>query len=1172
VSDTLSCPSCGSENEGGRKFCGECGSALTSACPACGTPNAPGVKFCGECGTALGGGIAVVQAEPRAAQAAERRLVSILFADLVGFTAASEGRDAEETRELLSRYFEICRAVIERYGGVVEKFIGDAVMAVWGTPVATEDDAERAVRAALELVAAMPELHPDVAARAAVLTGEAAVTIGAEAQGMVAGDIVNTASRVQSTADPGTILVDEATRLAADAAIAFEGAGEHLFKGKSKPLPLWRALRVVANRGGEGRSTGLEAPFVGRDRELRLVKELFHATAEERRAHMVLVTGSAGIGKSRLSWEFEKYLDGLTLAAWWHRGRCPAYGEGVAYWALAEMVRGRAGILESEDAAQALVKVSRSVDEHVRDPDDREWALPRLTQLLGLAEASYERDDLFAAWRLFFESLADEQPTILVFEDLQWADAGLLDFIEYLVEWSRPKPIYVVGLARTELAERRPAFGATTRGGFTGLALELLSSDAMDALLEGLVPGLPAELRASIGARAEGIPLYAVETVRMLLNRGQLEEANGAYRLVAEIDTLAVPETLHALVASRIDALEPEERRLVQDAAVLGKTFVVDALASVAGTPTDELEPALQSLVRKEILFLESDPRSAERGQYGFLQDLVRHVAYETLSRRDRKSRHLDAASFFETAFGDREQEVVEVVASHYLTALELETDAEQADELRAKVRETLARAGERAASLGANEEAASSFVRAAELADDPLEEAQLRARAGNAARAFGDSERAREQLGRAIELFEAAGDRAAAARAQADIAFSDFATGRTGEAIERLEASYAALPEDEPDDEGAYLLSQLARWLFFAGRYELSDERNERALDIAERLWLPEVLSHALNTKGLLQLEQGHMETSRALHRRALEIALENDLPGAMMRGYTNLGSLEARLGNLPESDELTLKALELARRVGDREAEWFQLGNLCESYTLSGRWDEVVQTYTEIPPGFEARALGLHMQMAEIARHRGDPQTARKAFGSTAVPAESASLQDRLVHVASEFHALLAENEPRQALGVLEEVRDQLAALPDSFWIDLFIAEAALGTGDVERASDALAAVDSVPPGTAGPVVLALASRFRAQVEAARGDAQRADDNFKRAAAAFAEYGIVFLLACTQLEHAEWLVSGGRHEEAQPLLAEARETFERLEATPWLERVAALSPVPGAPVPTAA
>jgi tetratricopeptide (TPR) repeat protein len=304
-------------------------------------------------------------------------------------------------------------------------------------------------------------------------------------------------------------------------------------------------------------------------------------------------------------------------------------------------------------------------------------------------------------------------------------------------------------------------------------------------------------------------------------------------------------------------------------------------------------------------------------------------------------------------------------------------------------------------------------------------------------------------------------------------------------------------------------------------------------------------------------------METARALHRRALEIALENDLPGATMRGHTNLGSLEARLGNLAEYGEQTLRALELARRVGDREAEWFQLGNLCESYLLSGKWDEVLQIYGEIPPGFETRAHGLHMQMAEIARHRGDPGSARTAFESTSALAESASLQDRLVHVVSEFHALVAENEPQRALRVVEEARDELLALPDGFWIDLLIVEAALAIGDVERATEALVAVDAVPPGTAGPVVRAQAARFRARVEALHGEAQRAEDSFKQAAAAFAEYGLVFLLACTQLEYAEWLVSIGRDEEAQPLLAEARETFDRLHATPWLERSQAITRV---------
>jgi class 3 adenylate cyclase/tetratricopeptide (TPR) repeat protein len=1160
----MTCASCGHVNAEGQKFCGECGSPLQAVCGSCGTSNPPGQRFCGECGAALAS--TATSTSPAAAptattHGAERRLVSLLFLDLVGFTTASEDRDAEDTRELLSQYFETARGVIERYGGTVEKFIGDAVMAVWGTPTATEDDAERAVRAALDLVASVPDLHPDLKARAGVLTGEAAVTIGAEAQGMVAGDLVNTASRVQSAAEPGTVLVGETTRGASEAAIAYEDTGEHELKGKTEPMRLFRALRVVANRGGEGRSAGLEAPFVGRERELRLVKDLFQASAEESRAHLVLVTGIGGIGKSRLSWEFEKYVDGLTLTVLWHKGRCPAYGEGVAYWALAEMVRGRAGILENEDAETATEKLSAAVAAHVPDQGDREWVEPRLAHLLGLADATFKREDLFAAWRLFFELLADEAPTVLVFEDLHWADAGLLDFVEYLVEWARSKPIFVVGLARPELGERRSGFGSATRGGFTGLPLEPLSDDAMDTLLEGLVPGLPGELRASIRTRAEGIPLYAVETVRMLLNRGQLERSNGNYKLVGDLQSLAVPETLHALVAARLDALTRDERKIVQDASVLGKTFVLEALAALAGMPQADLEPILTSLVRKEVFFLELDPRSAERGQYGFLQDLVRRVAYETLARRDRKARHLAAGEFFETSWSGREQEVVEVVASHYLTALDLEPDAKDAQVLRAKVRETLSRAGERAASLGASAEAATSFARAAELAVGSLDEAGLLTRAGNAHRASGNIAVATEQLLKAIALFEEAGDSHAAARVSADLALGEFSSGKLADAIERMELAYSVLETDNPDEDFAYFLSQLARYHYFAGNFDLCEERNERALALAERLRLPEVLSHALNTKGLLATQHGRWETGRALIRHALEIALESDIPGAMARGYTNLSVAEQRLGNLAATEELTLRSLELARRVGDRQGEWFTLGNLSESYFDTGKWDEVVSMAEELPPELEASALALHANMAGIARHRGDVTTTRRTLDKISSYAHSASFQDRNTYGVVNYNVLMVEGRPEEALALVESVKPDLEADIERIWVDLLIAEAALASGRIDRAAEAVAVVDALPPGDAGPLIRAQAARFRALVAAAEGDAQRAESSFKTAAAAFREYGTPFLLACTQLEQAEWLDTQNRAEETAPLVTEAREIFERLRATPWLERADALA-----------
>src|SRR5262245_15047552 len=360
----MRCPRCGNENPAGQRFCGDCGNELAAGiCGSCGFANPPTQRFCGNCGSPLAAAI-VSQTTPIDAGGplpvitTERRLVSVLFADLVGFTTLSESRDPEEVRELLSRYFDESRRVVERYGGVVEKFIGDAVMALWGSPIAHEDDAERAVRAALELTGLVRDLGgevgaPDLRARAGVLTGEAAVTVGAEQQGMVAGDLVNTSSRIQSVAVPGSVYVGESTMRATSEVIAYEPAGPFELKGKEAPVELWRTVQVVGLRHATLRLTAIEPPFTGRDREFRMIKDLFHDSAEHSRIHLVSVQGVAGIGKSRLMWEFNKYIDGLADDTWWHQGRCLAYGEGVAFWALGEMVRGRAGILEDEESASA---------------------------------------------------------------------------------------------------------------------------------------------------------------------------------------------------------------------------------------------------------------------------------------------------------------------------------------------------------------------------------------------------------------------------------------------------------------------------------------------------------------------------------------------------------------------------------------------------------------------------------------------------------------------------------------------------------------------------------------------------------------------------------------------------------------------------------------------------
>jgi class 3 adenylate cyclase/predicted ATPase len=1106
---------------------------------------------------------------PSVAPVSERRLVSVLFADLVGFTPLAESRDPEEVRELLSRYFESCRRLIELYGGSVEKFIGDAVMAVWGTPVAQEDDAERAVRAALDLVAAVSALGDEVGAsdlraRAGVLTGEAAVNVGAVGEGMVAGDLVNTAARVQAAAAPGTVLVGDATRRSSEAAVVFEPAGEHELKGKAEPMRLYRAVRVTAARGGALRSTGLEAPFVGRERELRLVKELFHASAEQSRAHLVTITGTAGIGKSRLAWEFFKYLDGLAEEAWWHRGRCLAYGEGVAYWALAEMVRARVGIVEGEEQVAARAKLSSSLDEHLPDPDERAWVEPRLANLLGLEErVDDDRQDLFAAWRLFFERLADRYPVILVFEDLQWADQALLAFIEYLLEWSGSQRLYVLALARPELAAQSPDFARAVRNAAT-LALEPISDEAMAKLLDGYVPGLPAELRQQVLARAQGVPLYAVETVRMLLDRGLLVEQGSVYTPTGEIGELEVPETLHALVAARLDGLDPEERQLVQHACVLGKTFTRAALAALTGRVDAELDPLLSSLVRKEVLSVQADPRSSERGQYAFLQELLRQVAYETLSRRDRKARHLAAVAALEESFHGVEQDVPEVLATHLLAAHSLSGDDPDAGELKVRARDALAGAAERAASLAAPDEGQHYLDQAAALADDDAPvRADLLERAGRLAFQAGQPAQARERLEQAIALFEELGDAQAAARAGVGLADVEVAEIRLEEATRRLEASLATLEEAGPSEELAGTLAQLGRVQLLRGQMADAAATLERALLLAEGLALNEVLVHALTSRAVVLNYDGRYVEARMLLEGALAHARVLKVSGsASWRTANNLILLFQDTDSYAEAIELSAEVEAQARQRGDREQ--LAVGRLgaMESLVALGLWQDALERVAEaddLQASLQTR--GEAIQAAPVLCERGEAERAKELLTHFGETRESEQADAAAAFAGLEARVLRAQGHSAEALLAAERglFRTELG-LTNSYVKRCLVeaCEAAFDLDDLAKVDELLARLDTLQPGQFVPSLRAHGFRIRARLDARREGLQ-VDQHFRAAEALFRERALAFYLAVTQVEHAEWLT--GRGENADALLTEARAAFERLEATPWIERVDAVT-----------
>jgi class 3 adenylate cyclase/tetratricopeptide (TPR) repeat protein len=1166
---TVTCTSCGSHTPAGKKFCIHCGTAVQAACPACGEPVIPGARFCAECGTTLTNGTASAPTQTRTGAeitaVSERRLVSVLFADLVGFTALSEHRDPEEVRDLLSRYFDRSRTLIERYGGTVEKFIGDAVMAVWGTPVAREDDAERAVRAALALTQAVTLLGeevgmPELQARAGVLTGQAAVEVGAESEGMVLGDTVNTASRLQSIAQPGTVLVDDVTRRASEAAIAYEDAGSHEVKGRDQPVHGWTAMRVVAGTGGKRRTVGLEAPFVGRDRELALIIEAFEEAVADGRARLVTVVGEAGTGKSRLLWEYYKYIDGIERQVRWHQGRCLSYGEGVAYWALAEMVRARAGILEEEDAGAARQKLHAAVQEHV--PDEREQRLvePRLAHLLGLEQRiAPDRADLFSGWRLFFERIAEKEPVVLVFEDLQWADSGLLDFIDYLLEWSAEFPLFMLALGRPELLAARPTWTPA-------VTLERLPDDVMARLLSGMVPGLPEELAAQIRLRSEGVPLYAVETVRMLLDRGLVAQDGSRYVVTGDIAHLEVPETLQALVAARLDNLDASERTLLQDAAVIGQSFTPATLTAISGRPAADVERVLGSLVAKQVLAFIDDPLSAERGQYVFLQGLLQTIALGTLSRRDRKARHLAAARYLKEAWGEEAGDIAEVLATHYLAAVEADPEAADAEAIRASACETLTDAGRRAMSLALGPEARHHFERAAALAEDPAARGRLLREAGKASFMSGELEEALNVLARAAEQLKASGlyREAAQADGQASRALQEL--GHLDQAWERINDAYAAVADGSDDEALADVAARRASLAFMRDEVDQALVLADTALRIAEGLRLGPILVTAMIVKANSLAELGRPAESTALLTHAIKLAVEQDIPDEAVRGYYNLADNVMAAGRFSEADEILNRGLELARRRGDTQGERRLLAQSVIALAALGHWDELLGRADELrKQADDIWAAQTAVSVPSVLAARGDREGLR-------------ALQERLERGSSWTAVAYAEKIGRAVIAretgegdgeiLAEAVEATLGLLSHgtSEMPPLFAGtiESAFAAQRLDLVEKLLQNVDSLKPAEQLPLLDAEATRARARLAVARGDSDDARQLFRRAIALFRELETPFYLARAQLEYAELLTQAGRSsDEATTLRDEAESTFAALGAVPWLERARALGSV---------
>ena len=1107
----------------------------------------------------------------------ERRLVSVLFADLVGSTASAETRDPEEVREALTRYFEVAEQVIGRYGGTVEKFIGDAVMAVWGTPTAHEDDAERAVRAALDMVDAVQAIgYPGpgttggtgqrMRLRAAVMTGDAAVTIGATGQGMVAGDLVNSASRLQGLAEPGTVLVDELTKQAADRAIAFEAAGERTLRGRTQPLATWRALRVVAERGGQGRAQGIEPPFVGRAEELRILKDQLHATGRDGRARLVTVLGAAGLGKSRLVWEFSKYADGVTEDIFWHVGRSIPYGEGVAYWALGEMVRRRAGIVDAEAETSARGKLAEVVQRFVPDPTEAGWVERNLAVLLGLAEASTgERDELFAAWRRFFERIADRGTTVLVFEDLHWADQGLLDFLESVLEWSRQHPILVVGLGRPELLERRPGWGMGGRSAIT-LHLEAVGGNGMADLVRGTVPGLPPAAIESIAERSEGVPLFAVETIRMLLDEGRLVRDGERFRLADPDAPFAVPPSLQALIAARLDALDADDRALLQDASVLGRTFTTRALAVVHGAEEPTVEAALTALARKELVVRDTDPRSPERDQFGFVHGLVRDIAYGRLSRHDRATRHLAAARFFE---GLGEEELSGVVASHYVDAWRATPEGDQGAVLADRARAALRAAAERAMALHANAAAVDWFEQALAVTTDPAERAAILLRMTEPAEAAQGFIEGMRYLREAVAWYEQHGDVATTDRALVRLVRAHN-TGFDPLGARRLvEPVLERLAGGPPTITAAMAYNEYARSFLFVGDYTEAIRALEQGLEIAESLGDRVTVAELLVSKSWALAGVGRPHEGAALAMGGLDIGEQEGALPTVLRARLNASNWYC--SDAPQRALAIAGAgFDLAISIGHSDWAAALAGNAGAAALATGDWDRILgyrQALADAVLSARSRLAVEGMAWVVDAYRGGDSSDVLTRSIAPEIVHGAAAQERGTVHAFAAY--------VRFASGDLEGAVDPALKAFEEYPEFEGVAAVLLAARSATlcRDADGLRRVGELVPGAdvTGAWLMTRWQLRAAAVDWLDGRSAAAEERYREGLQVLRRMGLVAEVAFTQLE---MLALGGQDlADHEAMRDEARSTLRGLGVRPLLDRLdQALEPVatrsPGATV----
>jgi len=1056
----------------------------------------------------------------------------VLFADLVGFTARAEQLDPEDVRALLAPYHERLRGELERFGGTVEKFIGDAVMALFGAPVAHEDDPERAVRAALAIRDWITEEGENLQVRVGVNTGEALVAVDAHAsqgEGMAAGDVVNTAARIQAGAPVNAILVGELTYRATAHTVNYREAEPVVAKGKSEPVAVWEALEARARFGVDVAQRSI-APLVGRQRELELLVSTLARVREERSPQLVTLVGVPGIGKSRLALELSNAVEQERELVAWRQGRSLPYGEGVTFWALGEIVKAQAGILESDPAEEAAAKLRRSVKDLVSDETEVQWLDAHLQPLVGIGgeNGGARAGEPFAAWRRFLEALAEQNPLVLVLEDLHWADDALLDFVDELVDRVADVPLLVLATARPELLERRPGWGGGKPNAAT-LSLPPLPDDASARLVAALLdrPVLSAERQQDLLAKIGGNPLYAEQYARAFVERGDLVD---------------LPETVQGIIAARLDGLSPEEKRLLQDAAVVGKVFWLSALEAIGGLARSDIEDGLHRLERKQFVQRARQSSVAAQAEYAFRHVLLRDVAYGQIPRSARGDKHRRAAEWLESL--GRVEDHAEMVADHYANALEFaRASGGGADpELVERAHLALRDAGDRASALAGYAAAVGFYEAALELSPGDADRAVLLLRLGRAR--FAAESRGAEELEAALEAFQAAGDNEGAADAAVALRTIAWYEGDRDRADAWLDEALELVRKRPDSPAKANALVTRAGSHNVAGEYAEAIRLGRDALPLVERLGLDAARARLLNTVGTSRVYLGDPDGVGDLEQ-AVAIARASSDFEQLHACLNNLSEAQGFLGKVAEAAQTYEALVESMERFGrDTDRRWGR-ATLAGIRAGEGRWDEALA----LADGFiaETEAGSPHYLEAFCRVVRASIRFARGDLVGASADSERALEAAR---PAKDAQAVAPALHARATVLVAEGRRDEADVLADELLTlgpEVVVVLGGLhGTGIIEfawlarelgRESELLAVLAGAPT---VPWVLAA----RAVVS---GD-------FERAAALVAEINLRPGEAYTRLRTAEELVGAGRAPEAEAHLDVALAFYREVRATHFI------------------